>query len=81
MDILSTKNNKILDGIICTVCLSIANSVIQYSKNHTPLEHRELLRAVCVNLQIENEGVCADLIDVHLVIEFHSYSKNVLLHR
>jgi len=81
LDILSSKNNKILDGIICTACLSITKSLIQYSKNHTPQEFREFLSGICVDLQIQNEGVCAGLIDIHLVIEFHSYNKNVLLHR
>jgi hypothetical protein len=81
LDILSSKNNKILDAIICTACLSITNSLIQYSKNHTPQELRKFLRAICVDLHIQNEGVCAGLIDIHLVNEFHSYNKNILLHR
>jgi hypothetical protein len=80
LDALSTKNNKIVDGVICTACLSIIKSLIQYSKTHTPLELHDFLRAICVDLQIQNEGVCAGLIDLHLVIEFHSYNKNVLLH-
>jgi hypothetical protein len=81
LDILSSKNNKILDGIICTACLSITNGLIQYSKTHTPEECREFLRAICVNIKIQKEEVCVGLIDIHLVIEFHSYYKNVLLHR
>jgi hypothetical protein len=81
LDILSTKNNKIVDGIICTACLSMVKSLIQYRKNHTAQEFREFLRKICVDLRIQKEGVCAGLIDVHLVNEFHSYNKNVLLHR
>jgi len=80
LDILSSKNNKILDGIICAACLSITKSLIQYSKNRTPQEFHEFLRAICVELRIQNEAVCAGLIDVHLVIEFHSNNKNFLLH-
>jgi hypothetical protein len=81
VDILSSKNNKILDGIVCTACLSITDALIQYNKNHTPQKFREFLRAICTDLQIQKEGVCAGLIDLHLVIEFHSFNKNILLHR
>lgn len=66
VDILSSRNNKILDGIVCTACLSITDSLIQYSKNHTPQEFREYLHSVCVDLQIQKEEVCAGLIDLHL---------------
>lgn len=66
LDILSSKNNKILDGIICGACLSITKSLIQYSKNHTPQECREFLHEICVNIKIQKEGVCAGLIDIHL---------------
>jgi hypothetical protein len=81
LDILSTKNNKILDGIICAACLSITNALTEYSKNHTPQELHKFLHTICVNLQIQNEGVCLGLIDTHLVIEFHLYNKNILLCR
>lgn len=81
LDLLSSKNNKLVDGIICAACLSIVDSLIPYSKTHKPQEFHELLRSVCVDLKIQSEKVCAALIDIHLVNEFHSYSKNVLLHR
>lgn len=80
LDILSSKNNKILDGIICGACLSITKNLIEYRKNHTPQECRKFLHEICVNMKIQKEGVCAGLIDIHLVIEFQSYYKNVLLH-
>lgn len=70
LDILSSLKYKIHDTAICTACLLLTGVLIQYGKNYTPQELRELLCKICVNFQIQNEEVCAGLIDIYVVIAF-----------
>jgi hypothetical protein len=70
LDILSSLKHKIHDGTICNACLLLSGVLIQYGKNYTPQELRELLCTICVDFQIQNEEVCVGLIDVNLVITF-----------
>jgi uncharacterized protein YcgI (DUF1989 family) len=61
----------VYDITICTACHSVIGALLAYSQTHSQQELRNLAYAICTNLGIQTDEVCAGVIDLNMVTEPH----------
>jgi hypothetical protein len=68
----------LFDRAVCMTCRSVVDALLIYTRVHSEDDLRNLLYSLCTYLGIQNEEVCAGVIDLNMVTDSHCNVLNSL---